>query len=104
MGVEISPHVSPKQILKWIIPFYRAGTKEVAGVHFDIHPYHTPTGGFLTFMLSLAAGQHEMVVLFGECREDLSGPIVVQGYFPGIWCSDVHRAAILAYGDPEDES
>jgi hypothetical protein len=104
MGVEMSPHVSARQILKWILPFYRAGTKEVAGVHLDLYPYHTPTGGFLTFMLSLEAGPHAMVVLYGECREDLSGPVQIQGYHPGLWCSDLHRAAILAYDDSEDEA
>ncbi len=102
--VQETAHVSAKQILKWVLPFYHAGAKEVAGVHFDIHPCYDPMGGTLSVVLSLEAGPHNLVVLLCECRADLSGPIVVQGYAPGVWCSDLHRAAILAYDDYDDEA
>jgi hypothetical protein len=99
-----SPHVSAKQILRWIIPFYRSGVKEVGGIRLDLHPYQTPMGGFLTFMLSLEAGPHAVVVLHGECREDLAGPIQINGYQPGLWTADLYRAAIMNFDDPEDEA
>jgi len=103
--VRETVHVSAKQILKWIMPFYRAGVHEVAGLLIEAHPYHTSMAGFLTVVLTLpVAGGREMIVLHCEAREDLSGPVVVQGYAPGVWTADLHLEAILAYDDSEDEA
>jgi hypothetical protein len=105
MIVETSPHVSAKQVVRWVLPFYQSGEREVVGIRLDVHPCYDPSGGSVRVVLSLPVAEgREMIVLHCEGRADLSGPLQINGYVPGLWTADLHRAAILAYDDQEDDA
>ena len=102
--VNDSPHVSARTILQWALQLYRAGIKEAAGVQLEF----APEGGFVTsttmrFGVILHDETREIVVLCGHCSADLSGPIQVQYYQPGLWCTELYRAAVLHFDDPEND-
>ena len=104
MVVETSPHVSARQVLRWVLLLSRNGVREAAGISLDIRPYPSPLGTSLAFGLNMQVGDSQTVVMHGQCRDDLAGPIQINGYVPGLWTADLHRAAIMNFDDPEDEA
>src|SRR5712691_10027430 len=104
MVVEKSKQVSALQVLRWVLLLYRNGVREAAGISLDIRPYPSPLGTSLAFGLNMQVGDYQTVVMHGQCRDALSGPLQINGYVLGLWTADLHRAAILAYDDPEDEA
>ena len=102
--VNGSPHVSARTVLRWALQLYRAGIKDAAGMTLEFEPQTSfVTSATLRFGVILRDDHREIVVLCGSCSTDLSGPIQVQYYQPGLWCADLHRAAIMNYDDPEND-
>src|SRR5260370_2518178 len=87
MGVETSPHVSARQVVRWALQLYRHGIREVPGLTLEFNPYSAGLGAAYSFAIILQANGHETVGMCGFCQEDLS-PMQVNVFCPGTWCCD----------------
>ena len=101
MGIETSPHVSARQVVRWALQLYKHGIREIAGLTLEFSPY-AATASAHSFAIILQTSAGETVAMAGYCQEDLN-PLRVNLFCPGTWCADLCRAAILDSDNPQDE-
>jgi hypothetical protein len=100
--IQESPHVSPRQVARWVLQLWRAGVRQASGLMLDVRPHASPLGTTMAVSVILADAGREIVVMAGLCRDDLTGPLQINLYQPGLWTADLHREAILNYDNEEE--